>query len=174
MNATAIVAVIGAVSTPLVAAAGFWFNDRRANHDRTAARQLAEDSQQHELALRREEQGHELDVRRRERAYEDRRASYRNALEWALVRVQQVELTDPIVRFTGMPTRPTICLRESSTGCRSKVAAFGSNEVLSGTFQDTVQEFQGRQMVVSTLRNQNVRGRSPSRRTPHATRHGTR
>ena len=75
-----------AISTPVVAIAGFVFSYLSASRDRRAARDLAGDSY-----------AHEIDVRRRERAYDDRKETYGNVLKWALVTIQQVQLTDPDV-----------------------------------------------------------------------------
>jgi hypothetical protein len=52
MSTTAVVAIVGVVSTPVVALAGYWFNDRRARADRTATRELTTESHTHERELR--------------------------------------------------------------------------------------------------------------------------
>ena len=76
MTATGVVAIVGAVSTPVVALAAFVYNHVRGKEDRADARALATDAQQHDL-----------EVRRRERAYEARKEAYTNVLQWALVMV---------------------------------------------------------------------------------------
>jgi hypothetical protein len=68
MSATATVAIIGAISTPLVALAGFVYNERRAHADRAANRELAE--AQHREEHLRNRQAAYLDFLNAERHFE--------------------------------------------------------------------------------------------------------
>jgi hypothetical protein len=86
MTATAVVAIVGAISTPVVAIAGYMFNERRAREDRAATRALADDTHGHERELAAAARSHERLLRVGERVYEDRKATYRLVLRWALVR----------------------------------------------------------------------------------------
>lgn len=81
-------------STPAVAIAGYVFNQRRADADRAATRQLAEDSDVHERQLAEGQREHEARMRRNERLHNARRETYLDVLRQFLVEVQIVERTE--------------------------------------------------------------------------------
>jgi hypothetical protein len=132
MSATGTVAIIGAIATPTVAAMGFTYNGWRSKIEHRAARQLALDSQQHGL-----------DVRRRDRAYDARRDAYRLALQWALNLLQQVQLTDPVVTIAGQPGPPGSLSTEHFNEMRIEVSAVGSKDVDASLerFRNAVRSF---------------------------------
>lgn len=113
MSATGAVAVIGSISTPVVAIVGFWFNnhrasvdrsatDTRATADRDAARDLANDRHDHERSLEADRYGREVEARRSNRAYDERRGVYKVAFDWALTEVQRIQLAG----LEGVPEMP--------------------------------------------------------------------
>jgi hypothetical protein len=59
VSATATVAILGVIGTPVVAIAGYVFNERRSRDDRAAARELAEGAHTHETKLRRSERAYD-------------------------------------------------------------------------------------------------------------------
>jgi hypothetical protein len=95
-------------------------------------------------------------VRRRERAYEARREAYRNILKWALVLIQQVELTDPILTYSGMPAAPESPPAEVFNRMVVELAAFGSDEVQAAVeaFRDAARSFFLRNSVANMIRDQ--------------------
>jgi len=148
MSATAVVAIVGAISTPVVAIAGYFFNHVTSRSDREAARQLAKDAHDHEL-----------EVRRRERAYEDRKSAYRAALTWALVAVQRVELTEPVLSYEGMPEAPEAPGDDEWRDLHVEIHAFGSEQV-DQAFQsllDKLKAFYGYVMSLRLIRAQGGR-----------------
>jgi hypothetical protein len=149
MDATTFVAVVGAIGTPVVALAGYLFNDRRASRDREATMELTRASHEHEM-----------DVRRRERAYEARKEAYRIVLQWAIVNMQQVQLTDPILTYAGMPDPPENVPQELFDTMNVEVAAFGSQEVKQAIdeFRDAVDAFFVRNGIARRIQDQDVPG----------------
>jgi hypothetical protein len=139
MTPTEIVGLAGVISTTGVAFAGYAFNAARSKGDREAARRLAADSHGHQLALRRSD-----------RAYEDRKATYRLLLEWALVLIQQVEMLEPIAVSEGQPAPPKSPTEEDFRRMHVEVTAFASIEV-----QESFDEF--RKSAQSFLRHVGVR-----------------
>jgi len=138
-----------AISTPVVAIAGYVFVYRSASRDRVAARELARDSRDHEI-----------DARRRERAYEARKEAYRIVLQWALRTMQQVQLTNPILTFAGTPAPPENVAPEVFDSMNVELAAFGSPEVRQEVeeFRDAVDSFFARNATVVTMQQQSGPG----------------
>jgi hypothetical protein len=138
VSATGVVAIIGVIATPVVAIAGYVFN-----------RQLARDTHTHEL-----------EARRRERACDARRDAYLHVLEWALILIQQVELTDPIITYAGMPAAPESPPAEVFNRMVVELAAFGSAEVRAAVdeFRNAVRSFGTRNNVAMMLRDQGAGG----------------
>lgn len=134
MTGTEVIALAGVIGTPVVALAGYAFN-----------RQLALDTRKHEL-----------EVRRRERAYEARHEAYQHVLEWALVLMQQVELTDPILTFEGMPAPPDSPPAEVFNRMVVELAAFGSPEVRTAAeaFREAVRSFFLSNSIANMIRDQ--------------------
>ena len=93
-------------------------------------------------------------MRRSERAYEARQEAYRHVLEWALVVIMRVELTDPIVTFAGMPEPPDAPPDEVYARLLVDVGAFGSHEVDAAldAFREAVSSFYLRAEEVRTQR----------------------
>ena len=121
MTATAVVAIVGAVATPVVAIAGYFFNELSSRRDRSSA-----------LDLSRETHRHELELRRRERSYDDVKTTYRAVLEWGLSVAESVMLTNPMVTVEGMaepPEPPTEPPEEQWNKVRIDVSVFGSEDV---------------------------------------------
>jgi hypothetical protein len=106
MSATEIVAVVGAISTPVVALAGYGFNERRSRDDRAATRELAQDSHEHEGLLAEAQREHEAELRRNERLYTDRKETYVELLKVAAIAMERVRLTEPIITTASMPKMP--------------------------------------------------------------------
>jgi hypothetical protein len=129
MNATAVVAVVGAISTPVVAIAGYVFNERRSHVDRQAARQLAEDSHDHERQLAEGQREHEAGLRRSERLYAARRETYLDLLRTCLLLVERIELTEPIITTASTPEPPEPPNDDEWRELRARVGAFGSTQV---------------------------------------------
>lgn len=156
MSATAAVAVIGAISTPLVAVAGYVFNQKRAARDRETTRNLAQDAHSHERQLAAQARAHERQMRQGERAYEDRKAAYRVVIEWALRTTQQVQLTEPILTTSGMPEPPDNLTEDQWRAMMIDVNLVGSSEVgeAMSAFREAAVDFSGRLMVWRTLREQ--------------------
>jgi hypothetical protein len=125
MTTTEIVAVIGTISTPVVAIAGYIFNERRARADRQATRELAEDSHGHERQLAEGQRTHEALLRRHERLYEVRRQTYLDLLRQFLVEVQIIERTEWLGDREPPPPPPEHEYRE----IRAQVGVFGSRDV---------------------------------------------
>jgi hypothetical protein len=143
------VAIIGSISTPVVALAGFAFNAWRAGQDRQAAARLAEQAQMHERQLT---QGG--------RAYTDRGNAYRGVIGWALREIQQVELTMPIITFEGTPEPPASLPEDQWEAMMIEVRLFGSRAVFEAMndFRDKVRGFAAHVMVQRTFREERVRG----------------
>jgi hypothetical protein len=140
MGATEIVAIVGAISTPVVAIAGYVFNERRSRDDRAATRKLTEDSHAHERQLAEGQREHEERLRRNERLYNARREAYLDVLRQTLVEVQIVERTENPISLREPPEMP----RENEwRDLRARVGAFGSREVGDAvkTFDSKVREF---------------------------------
>jgi hypothetical protein len=129
VSTTEVVAIVGAFSTPAVAFAGYWFNQRRAAQDRDANRVLLQDTQSHEKELADAAQSHERTLRRGERAYADRSASYRHVIRWTFRTIQQVQLTEPIVKTSDMPEPPESLSDEEWRTMMTEVRLFGSRDV---------------------------------------------
>jgi hypothetical protein len=154
LSTTELVAIIGAISTPAVAIAGYIFNERRADGDRVSTRELADDSHQHERELAATGQAHERQLRVGERLYEDRKATYRLVLRWALNTIHIVELTEPQGTYTGMPEPPEMIATEEYNNMQVELAAFGSTEVAEAldTFHGRFQEFANTVVSLRQLR----------------------
>jgi hypothetical protein len=129
MGATEIVAIVGAVSTPAVAFAGYWFNERRSRDDRAATQQITEDSHRHERQLAEGQREHEAQLRRSERAYNDRRDTYVELLNHAMILVERVDLTEPIITYENMPKPPENPSPDKWRDLQARVTAYGSQEV---------------------------------------------
>jgi hypothetical protein len=135
VTATAVVAIVGAVATPVVAIAGYLFNEASSRRNRSAA-----------LDLSRETHSHELELRRRERSYDDVKTTYRAVLEWGLQVVKSVMLTDPIRTVEGMPEPPeppTEPSEEQWDKVRIDVSVFGSEPVEKAldAFREAARDF---------------------------------
>jgi hypothetical protein len=140
MSATATVAVIGAIATPLVAIAGYVFNERRARADREATRALAEDAHIHERRLAEGAREHEERLRRNERLYEARREIYLDLLRQFRVEVQIVQRTANPESSREPPEMPP----ESEWGeLRARIDAYSSDDVgkAVATFDSCVRDF---------------------------------
>ncbi len=120
MSATAIVAVTGAISTPLVAIAGYVFNERRSRADRAATRELTTEGHGHERQLAEGQREHEAQLRRDERQYEDRRDACLDLLRAVLLFVEHVRR----VQIPPEPPSP-----EDWRDLQARVAAFGSESL---------------------------------------------
>ena len=149
MTTAETIALIGSISTPSVAFAGYVFNAWRAGQDRQETARMAEQAQEHE---RRVTQGG--------RAYVDRGNAYRAVLTWALRTVQQVELTMPLMTFEGTPEPPESLPNDQWDAMMVEVRLFGSREVSEAMtdFRNKVSDFSGHVMVQRTYRQQGVRG----------------
>jgi hypothetical protein len=133
-------ALLGTLATVVVAIAGYVFNWKTSAGDREAARQLAQDAHEHGMV-----------ARRSDRAYTERREAYRLLLAWALIRMQQLELTEPVVTWTGMPEPPAGPSAEMYREIRVALAAFGSPAV-DTAFADFLQAYHDFSVAVGTLR----------------------
>jgi len=156
VTATAFVAVAGAISTPLVAIAGYVFNERRGRDDRAATRALADGAHHHERELAEATRQHERDLRVGERLYEDRKATYRLLLRWALNAFQKVGRTEPDITFAGMPPPPEDWPDAEYDAMWVEVSAFGSAEVLDAlnTFHRKLRGFGAHVFTLRALREQ--------------------
>jgi hypothetical protein len=156
LTPTEAVAIIGAVSTPAVAFAGYWFNQNRAEQDRDANRTLLQESQHHETELAAQAQSHERRLRQGERAYVDRSTAYRRVIEWALRTIQQMQLTEPILRTSDMPEPPASLSEDQWRTMMVEVRLFGSADVSSAmeALREKVDSFSGQLMVLRTYREQ--------------------
>jgi hypothetical protein len=167
VTTTEVLAIIGAVSTPAVAFAGYWFNQRRAAQDRKANRELLQDTQQHERELAEGSHSHDRNLRQGERAYADRSTTYRQVIQWAFRTIQQVQLSEPILRTSDMPEPPENLSEEEWRTMMIEVRLFGSADVLQAmeTFRESVSSFSGHLMVLRTYRDQ---GGAPGEQTSGA------
>ena len=97
-----------------------------------------------------------MDVWRRERAYEDRKEAYRTVLKWALVTIQQVQLTNPLLTFAGTPDPPENVPPEVFDKMNIEVAAFGSPEVKQTLeeFREAADQFFFRSATLRTMQQQ--------------------
>jgi hypothetical protein len=129
MSPTDVVAIVGAISTPLIALAGYKFNEIRSRDDRASARALAEDSHRHERELAEKQREHEAQLRRSERAYNDRREAYVDLLQHAMILVERVDLTEPIITFDNMPEPPENPSVVEWRNLQARVTAYGSPTV---------------------------------------------
>lgn len=136
MSTTEVVAIIGAGSTLGVAVAGYAFNYFTAGR-------LARDAHQHERELADAAQAHERQLRQGERAYGDHKTAYRQLLKWMLVSMRQVELTEPLLRVSGMPEPPPNIPEDEHQAMLIEVSAFGSPEVSDALteYSDKVRSF---------------------------------
>jgi hypothetical protein len=132
MDTTGVVAILGVVGTPVVAIAGYIFNERRGRDDRAAARELSEGTRTHELQLR-----------RNERAYDARRDTYVDLVRHCIVNVQVVQATEPIITFKGDQGPPELPPGDEWRDLQARVSAFGSHEVgeAADAFYDAVRKF---------------------------------
>jgi hypothetical protein len=126
VSATEIVAIAGAISTPVVAIAGYVFSERRSRGDRAAARELADDAHSQERQLADAQRKHEAELRRRERLYTARRETYLGLLRQFLVEVQIVQRTEDLMHKREPPEMPP---EYEWRDLRARVGAFGSPEV---------------------------------------------
>lgn len=140
MTATEVVAIVGAISTPVVAIAGYMFNERRAREDRTANRKLAEDSHVHERHLAEGAREHEESLRRNERLYNARRDTYLDLLRQLALEVRIVQRTDNPGSLLEPPEPPP---EDEWADLRARVGAYGSPEVGAavGAFDAAVRKF---------------------------------
>jgi hypothetical protein len=160
MNATEIVAIVGAISTPAIAIAGYIFNERRSRDDRAATRELAEDSHAHERQLAEGERDHAERLRRNERLYDARRDTYLDLLRQFLLEVQIVQRTEDLVGLREPPDPPT---EEEWRDLRARVGAFGSAEVVHAVeeFDSQVRTFHNAVNVYRGMLWQNVGDEQP-------------
>jgi hypothetical protein len=140
MGSTEIVAIAGAISTLVVAIAGYIFNERRSRIDRAAARDLAEDAHAHERQLAGGQREHEERLRRNERLYDARRETYLEVLRQFLVEVQIVERTANPDSSREPPEMPP---ENEWRDLRARVGAFASPKVAKAVkeFDSKVKEF---------------------------------
>jgi hypothetical protein len=129
MGATEVVAVTGAITTPVVAIAGYVFGERRSNIEHANASELAE--QQH---------AHEDQVRQSERRYEARRDIYLDVLKQFRVEQQIVDRTNNPESSREPPQMPD---EGEHTELRARVDAFASPKVREAvsTFDKSVADF---------------------------------
>jgi hypothetical protein len=80
VSTTSALAIIGAISTPVVAIAAEVYNHVRAERDRAVVRDLARDAQTHDRETRRNDEEHAQTIRRGDRAYEARKDVYRRIM----------------------------------------------------------------------------------------------
>jgi hypothetical protein len=141
VTATASIAVIGAIATPTVAIAGYIFNHMNSKDERVAARELASDAH-----------AHDLEVRRRERAYEDRRAAYRLAIEWALVVCERVRRVDALRGTQDEEPKPDIS-DEDAKQLQVELFAFGTDEVQAefAVMHEAAQNFLVKASIVEAI-----------------------
>jgi hypothetical protein len=129
VTATAVVAIVGAVSTPGVALLGYVYGERRSRSDREAARLLARDEQKHEREMLVVTNRHSSSLRTTDRIYEDRKSAYLTALGFAM------DVADANTRIaTGMaddaaPLPFNGADRKVWERIRIDIAAFGSLRV---------------------------------------------
>jgi hypothetical protein len=109
-------ALIGVLSTVVVAIGGYVFNYLAGERDREASRQLADDAHKHERALAETAQAHQRQLRQGERAYEDRKATYRQVATWALCRRSKSRQLNPCCGLTVRLRRPMISRTRSGRG----------------------------------------------------------
>lgn len=139
MDETAVV-IVAPLATLLTAVAGFWFNntraredrlanDERAEKDRNAARDLANDARQHERELAAQRHEREIAAQRAARYYEERRTAYRAVLLWALNETRAVQVHG--LEEIGMPPPPPPFDDERWTAIMADVNLFGSEEVVA-------------------------------------------
>jgi hypothetical protein len=129
MNTTELVAVIGAISTPAVAIAGYVFNERRVREDRKSTRDLSVESHRHERELAEAARAHERQLRVGERLYDDKKETYRVVLTWALRAIQQVEEMASSIRDGDVPAEAEAAPDVVFNHMMVQVNAFGSPEV---------------------------------------------
>jgi hypothetical protein len=120
---TTTVAAIGTITTAAVAVAAFLFNYFSSRSDRAAARVLAWDMHSHERELAREARQDQKDLVRAERAYDDRRRTYLEVLDWAMPVIQEVQSPRPASE------EPSESSDEAHTRMSVNVVAFASPEV---------------------------------------------
>jgi hypothetical protein len=118
VNATAAIAIIGAITTPSVAVAGYVFAYRSRSRDREIEATLAHDAHDHERKLA-----------WASRAYDDKKSAYLTAMGYALVTIQRVALTEPLLTFAGQPEPPDPVDPDTWTRMHVEVGTFGSEEV---------------------------------------------
>ena len=162
MDSAGWISIVGIVSTATVAGAGYWFNERRAKADRETNRQLAQDAHTHERQLAEQAQGHERQVRQGERAYDDRKTAYRRVVAWGLRTMQQIQLSEPILKTSGMPDEPPPDLDEGEWDAMMiEVRLFGSSDVIDAMekFRSSAIAFSAQLMAFRVIRDQ--RGQPP-------------
>lgn len=151
MGATEVVAVTGAITTPVVAIAGYVFGERRSDSERAAARELAEG--QH---------AHEDQVRRSERLYEARRDIYLDVLKQFRVEQQIVDRTANPKSSREPPQMPD---DGEWRDLRARVDAFASQDVrlalnafdrCVADFHDTVKDVNDPDNPVARLREDDL------------------
>jgi hypothetical protein len=142
MSATETVAIVGAISTPAVALAGYVFSEWRSRGDRAATRQLAAETHLHERELAEGGRKHEESLRRNERLYNARRDTYLDVLRQFLVEVQIVQRTENPMSLREAPEMPP---ENEWRDLRARVGAFGTEEVGKAVeaFDTKVRKFHG-------------------------------
>jgi hypothetical protein len=133
MSATAAVAVIGAVATPVVAIAGYLFAGKQARGDRQAALSLARATHEHDGEIAAAQRQHEAALRMADRVYEDRKAAYLTALSFTLAARSRMDAQAAWVsggREGNAPPAPFSAERGGEWDrIRVEVTAFGSRAV---------------------------------------------
>jgi hypothetical protein len=149
VTTTEFVAVAGAIGTPVVALAGYAFNWVTSRGDREHSLKLAQGSQTHEERLR-----------RAERNYDDRKSAYLGTIGFAVNAMRRVELTLPLMTYSGMQAPPEPLGDEETSKLSTAIVAFGTPEVdqLLNDFSRTVNDFFWNVGTVTTIRDQAGRG----------------
>jgi hypothetical protein len=149
MSATEVVAIVGAISTPLVAIAGYGFAEWRSRGDRDAARQLAEEAH-----------GHERELARGARLYERRSPVYESLMRVVQPTMEHVEARNPIISFSTEPPLPPEPSLDDQREVQIQLRTHGSKEV-GDAFQEWFQKVRLFMLHASTyemIRSQGVGG----------------
>jgi hypothetical protein len=129
VNATSFVAVAGAISTPVVALAGYWFNERRGRDDRAAGRELAKDTHEHERELARAAHDDERKLARDARVSADVRMVYEELLRFVFLLEDAINRTKPII--APAPSPPPMPPEDEVREVMARVSTVASEEVVA-------------------------------------------
>jgi hypothetical protein len=138
MSATEVVAIVGAISTPLVAVAGYGFAEWRSRGDRHAAHRLAEEAH-----------GHERELARGARLYERRAPVYESMIKVVQPTMEHVEARNPVISFSNQPQLPPEPSVDDQRELQIQLRTHGSKEI-GDAFQDLVQRVRSFMLNAST------------------------